>query len=174
LLLFILCCSLIASYAQEEMQTDSAKNRFDPQLLAPVYEQLQPSGTPIFPDFFTVPNLSIFRQPLLPEYNKNLDFSKFLSPSQNRFTFRQEEFSTFLSSGRVFNQSSIHLNDKFLVGGNSFGARSIFEQPKLNPSMNDFSVKGASMFMQYKVSDKFKVQTRISISNGHAPPGMVW
>jgi hypothetical protein len=40
--------------------------------------------------------------------------------------------------------------------------------------MNDFSVKGASMFMQYKVSDKFKVQTRISISNGHAPPGMVW
>lgn len=174
LLLIFLCCSLIAAQAQNEMLTDSAKIRLDSKYLNPAYEQLQPSENSIFPEFFAAPDLSIYRQPLLPEYNKNLDFSKFLFPGRGLFDFRHEEFPLILPLGRVFYQSALQLSNKILVGGNSFGARSIFEQPKLNPNMNDFSVKGASMFMQYKVSDKLKVQTRISISNGPTPPGMFW
>ena len=159
LLLIFLCCLLIAAQAQDEILTDSARIRLESKHLSPAFEHLQPSGNQIFPDLFTVPDLSIYRQPLLPEYNKNLDFSKFLYPGRGRFDFRHEEFPLILPLGRVFNQSALQLSDKILVGGNSFGARSIFEQPKLNPSMNDFSVKGASMFMQYKVSDKLKIQT---------------
>lgn len=42
-------------------------------------------------------------------------------------------------------------------------------QPKINATIQDMSIKGASMFLQYKVSDQFKIQTRVSISNHQSP-----
>ena len=56
------------------------------------------------------------------------------------------------------------------MGGNSFGAQSVFDRPKMNQAIQDMSIKGASMFMQYNVTDHFKVQTRISISNRRSTP----
>jgi hypothetical protein len=69
----------------------------------------------------------------------------------------------------VFNQATYQLNDKFSVGGNSFGAQSVFDRPKINSSINEMSTKGASMFMQYKVSKNFKVETRVSVSSHKSP-----
>jgi len=45
----------------------------------------------------------------------------------------------------------------------------IFDQPLLTP-YNNMSIKGSSMFMQYKVNEHFKVETRISISNRPSAP----
>jgi len=61
------------------------------------------------------------------------------------------------------------LNDRLKVGGNRFGANSVFDAPAMNPAIQKMSIQGASMFMQYKISDKFKVETRVSISNQKSP-----
>lgn len=126
-----------------------------------------------FSEEITFPDISIFNQPLLPDYNKNLEFSKYLNPKRISFsTAYSVGFSnhSIFSFGHVFNQSAYQLIDRLMIGGNSFGARSIFEAPKLNSSIHDMSIKGASMFMEYKVTDKFKVQTRVSVSNGNNSP----
>jgi len=139
----------------------------------PVMERMLDFNETSFPEEITFPDISIFNQPLLPDFNKNIDFSKYLNPKQISFTTTYSAgFSnhSIFSFGHVFNQSAYQLNDRLMVGGNSFGARSIFDAPKLNSSIHDMSIKGASMFMEYKVTDKFKVQTRVSISNGNNSP----
>ena len=60
-------------------------------------------------------------------------------------------------------------SDKFSFGGNSFGAQSVFDKPRMNSSINDMCTKGASMFMQYKVSKNIKVETRVSVSSHQSP-----
>ncbi|MFY9150554.1 MAG: hypothetical protein WAO52_00950 [Prolixibacteraceae bacterium] len=114
---------------------------------------------------------SLFHQPLLPDYNKMLDLKKYSAGTG----LKTESFSNFgyafspYINAAVFNQASYKINDRLSFGGNSFGAQSVFETPKINPSIQDMSVKGASMFMQYKFSDNFKVETRVSISNRRSP-----
>jgi hypothetical protein len=109
---------------------------------------------------------SQFTKPLLPDFTKNLDFKNY-----HRFsTYTGSSFYTFGLSpfpvaGVIFNQSVFLLNDRFSFGGTSFGAQSIFDQPKLNQGIQDMSIRGASMFLQYKVSKNFKVEGRVSISN---------
>lgn len=72
----------------------------------------------------------------------------------------------FLRSGSVFSAASYQLNDKFTVGGYSFGANSIFSAPMPNQRMNKFDTQGSTFFMQYKVSKNFKIETRVSVTQG--------
>lgn len=72
----------------------------------------------------------------------------------------------FMRNGTVFSQGSYQINDKFKVGGYSFGANSIFSAPLPNQNLNNFDVHGSTLFMEYKVSDKFKIETRVSVSQG--------
>ncbi len=126
-----------------------------------------------FPMEFNLLDISIFDQPLLSDYNKNLDFIKNLNQSKttsSSHNFEGFPFSPVFPFGHVFNQSSYQVNNRVSIGGNSFGTRSAFEPPKLNSSIQDMSIKGASMFIQYKVNDRFKVQTRVSISNRPSTP----
>jgi hypothetical protein len=114
----------------------------------------------------------LFNQPLLPDYSKNLDLKKYLNFSKSStgsFSTAGYIVSPFYTNGMVFNQATYQLSDKFSVGGNSFGAQSVFDRPKINSSINDMSTKGASMFMQYKVSKNFKVETRVSVSSHKSP-----
>lgn len=126
-----------------------------------------------FTDEINLMDLSIFHQPLLPDYSKNLDFKKFMYPPRTT-SYSYYPISSLYNPVfpfvHVFNQNSYQLNDRLLIGGNSFGIRSVFDRPKLNQTIQDMGIKGASMFMQYKINDHFKVQTRVSISNqGSAP-----
>lgn len=173
ILLVISSCVVFFAYAQGEIKLDSIpKIQVDTDSRALFMEKpLLFDGS--FPtDDINLFDKSLFSQPLLPDYNKNLDFKKYL----NRFESSTETFSPvgfgfspFLTSGAVYNQATYRINDRFSFGGNSFGVQSVFEQPKMNPSISGMSTKGASMFLQYKVSDKFKVQTRVSISNRQSP-----
>lgn len=72
----------------------------------------------------------------------------------------------FLRNGAIFSQGSYQLSDKFKVGGYSFGANSILSAPFPNQGINNFDVRGSTLFIEYKVSDKFKIETRVSVSQG--------
>jgi len=162
-------CTMLMAYAQEEIVLDSISNipKVD------VSKQLILEKPPIFDDSFLPEKLNLFDhfqfdQPLLPTYSKNLDFLKPLGKStwfsvnslSNNFIF-----SPYFTNGKIHNQAAYRLNDRFLVGGNSFGARSVFDPPRINSSIQDMNMKGASMFLQYKVSKSVKVEGRVSISN---------
>ena len=174
ILLLISSCAVLLVSAQEEFLSDSISAKpLEIKVKQPIMEQTLNFDEIAFPNELNLFDNSIFNQPLLPAYNKNLDFIKYLKPSKTTgFSQYTERFSfdPFFQYGHIFNQSSYQLNDRILIGGNSFGAHSIFDPPKMNSTIQEMSIKGASMFLQYKVSDKFKVQTRFSISNRPSSP----
>lgn len=173
ILMIISSCVMLFASAQEEIVLDSIpKIQHENEVWKPAMNKPL-----LFDESFSLgkANLvreSMFDQPLLPDYRRNLDFKKDLGKfSEPGFSSYSTGFSIhpFFSSVQVFNQSTYRLNDHFSFGGNSFGAQSVFDQPKINQTIQDMSTKGASMFIEYKVSDKFKVQTRVSISNHSTP-----
>lgn len=95
-------------------------------------------------------------------YDKNLDFYPSLSP---RFsTIGNGGFvPLFIHSGTVFNQATYQVSNKLMVGGNSFGANSVFTPPMTRPGANQWEIRGASMFMEYKVSKNFSIGAQISV-----------
>ncbi len=165
-IILFFCLQLV--HGQEKIASDSLKI-YQPAI---EYNQIGSENPFLNDNFlnFQKPGFEanfIFDQPLLPDFSEKFDFSKFNKPS--RSSFYRNSFSDFsglpFQHGTVFNQATYQITDRFSMGGNSFGAHSIFEIPQLNSTIQEMSVKGASMFMQYKFSNNFKVQTRVSISN---------
>ena len=56
--------------------------------------------------------------------------------------------------------------DKFKIGGFSYGANSVFSAPFPNQGLNNYDYRGATMFMQYKVSKNFKIETSVNVQQG--------
>ncbi|MFW6289684.1 MAG: hypothetical protein ACOC0R_01850 [Mariniphaga sp.] len=77
--------------------------------------------------------------------------------------------SPFYGSASVFSSAAYKLNNRFTLGGYSYGARSAFTAPFPNQGLNTFDVRGSTMFMQYKVSKNFKIETRVNVSQGPGP-----
>lgn len=173
LLLISFCAALFAS-AQEEIFFDNIPKQHPG--LRPEQIIRNPSkgfDETVFPNQFNLLENNVFDQPLIPAYKKNLDFLKYLNPSpviSSSFSFTESALHAVFPFGQVFNQSAYRFNDRLVIGGNSFGAQSVFDRPTLNSTIQDMSIKGASMFIEYKVNDRFKVQTRIGISNRESAP----
>jgi hypothetical protein len=173
ILFLISSCAIVYSYAQEEIRFDSIpKNKIslEPEMVSPVKPLIFEGTFPM--DSFNLTDETMVNQPLLPDFNKNLDLKKYPGTSLNLNISGNSwgsYFNPYLSSFQIFNRGSFRLNERFSVGGNSFGARTIFDAPVMNPGIQNMNVRGASMFMQYKISDKFKVETRFSISNHKSP-----
>ena len=74
--------------------------------------------------------------------------------------------SPFLREGVVLSGASYRLNNRFSMGGYSFGANSIFTAPLPGKGFNQYDVRGSTLFMQYNVSGKFKIETRVSVTQG--------
>lgn len=103
------------------------------------------------------------KQPLVIDFNS---FQSFKTVSiSNSFPV----FSPFINSFAITNQAHYKLSNKLTLGGNSFSANDIFNPVPLNSSIKDMSIRGASMFLQYKINDKFKVGGSFSISNQRGP-----
>ena len=173
ILIIISSCVTLFASAQEEIHLNKV-----PEMINEAETKLPiPEKPLLFDDSFsmeriTLTDKSMFNKPLLPDYTKSLDFKKYLGASTENTYFNYSSgifFNPFFSSVQVFNQKIYKLNDHFSFGGNSFGVQSVFDQPKMNPAIQDMSVKGASMILQYKVSDQFKVETRVSISTHQSP-----
>lgn len=123
----------------------------------------------------TLENNEIYNVPQLPKFDFNANIAQRISinPSGMLHTttfsgFMPGQFpgAPFLRNGSVFSVASYQLNDKFTVGGYSFGANSIFSAPLPNQGMNQFDTHGSTLFMQYKVSKNFKIETRVSVTQG--------
>lgn len=80
-------------------------------------------------------------------------------------------FSPYYRNGEVLSAAAYQLNDKFVFGGYSYGTNSIFSAPYPSQGMgSNFDSYGSTLFMQYKVSKKFKIETRINVQQrGHYP-----
>jgi len=173
ILFLISSCAVLLAYTQEEINFDSIP-KIQKEIGARELGLVKPL---LFENTFSMGEInlvdkSMFNQPLLPDYNKNLDLKKdlnFTKSSTETFSIAGYFISPFYTNGILFNQATYRLNDKFSVGGNSFGAQSVFDRPELNPSVQNMSTKGASMFMQYKVSKNFKVETRVSVTTHKSP-----
>ncbi len=77
--------------------------------------------------------------------------------------------SPFLRNGSVFSSAAYKINDRFTMGGYSFGANSVFTAPLPNQGLNNYDVRGSTMFMQYKVSKNFKIETRVNVTQRPGP-----
>jgi hypothetical protein len=171
--LIISSCAFLINYAQEDIFSDSIHS-LNPEIIDfqhPIENSISLNDLP-FSNKFLLIDPSVFNQPLLPDFSKNLNFNVNQSSSLTKFDFYSlgtSGIDYFLPYGTIFNQATYRINNRWMFGGNSFGSNSIFEAPKLNANMHDMSIKGASMFFQYKVSEKFKIQTRVEISNRTNP-----
>lgn len=153
--------------AQEKLmpvmpQEDSTQMAVERQIL---YHQLI-SGT--------LENSELFDIPQLPKF----DFSKVIaqwvsfSPSgmirSTDLGFMPGLFSVspFMQNAGIHSSASYQVGNKLTVGGYSFGGNSIFQAPMPNQGMNNFDTHGSTLFMEYKVSKNFKIETRVSVTQG--------
>lgn len=73
-------------------------------------------------------------------------------------------FSPFISSGSVFSGANYKIGEKISLGGFSYGGNSIFTAPFPNQGPDNFDFRGSTLFMEYKVSENFKIGTSISVT----------
>ncbi len=166
-LFIIFSCITLYGFSQEKIVIDTIPKPLSnkPELLIEL-PLIQDNS--LINSRFEFYNSTIFNQPLIPDYNGILGLKRSLSsnkPLGNTDLDFKFAYSPFFSSGKIFNQASYHINDKFLFGGNSFGMQSVFDRLTLNPAIQNMSTKGASMYMQYKVSKNFRIETRVSVTN---------
>ena len=172
-LIFIFLSIMTSLYAQEKVVVDSIsgnQKNIDRLHLSVGKPSFYDDGISI--EKFSLVEPFSFKQPLLPDYSKNLDIKNLINPTSltsGSYSLSGYGFSPFLFSGNVFNQANYRVSDRFTLGGNSFGIRSILEPPRMNSSIQNMSTKGVSMYMQYNVSKNIKVETRVSISNHSYP-----
>jgi len=74
--------------------------------------------------------------------------------------------SPFLRDETIFSGAAYQINDRFTLGGYSFGANSVFSAPFPNQGINNFDVRGSTMFLKYNVSKNFKIETRVNVTQG--------
>ncbi len=171
-LLFLLLAMTSSIFAQQgailkPMELDSARLKLNPH----EYEQSIPGSylsQPYEKNYFLgfKPNFDYNQG-----YKLNLDFFNFndlplmgfSSGGMNTFN------SPFFHNGVILSEGAYSLNNKLVFGGFSYGANSIFSAPSFNPQMNNFDTYGSTIFMQYKVSKKFKIETRFNFSNSPGP-----
>ncbi len=151
------------------LETDSAQMELERQM---EYRQLisGSTGSNFLTEKITLPG---FNDLLMQDnrYSLNFDFS-----ANDNFAFSGISTGTnipfynpYFHNGVVLSEGAYKLGDKFTFGGFSYGANSVFSSPLPNQGFGNFDTYGSTLFMQYKVSKKFKIQTRFNVSQGHYP-----
>ena len=72
--------------------------------------------------------------------------------------------SAFISNGHVFSSARYKVNDRFLLGGFSYGGNSIFSAPFPKRSIDNYDFRGSTLFMEYNVSKNFRIGTSVSVT----------
>ncbi len=80
-------------------------------------------------------------------------------------------YSPLYGNAMVLSAAAYQLGDKFVLGGYSYGTNSVFAAPNPNRGMNNFDSYGSTLFLQYKVSKNFKIETRINVQQNGQHPG---
>lgn len=117
----------------------------------------------------------------LPEFNVNqfyqsrytLSFATFPQFNYTSLSFHGSAItSPRFYNAKILSSAAFELSDKFIFGGYSYGANLINSTALPNHNSGNFDAYGSTLFMQYKVSKKFKIETSVSIQqNRQGPPG---
>lgn len=101
-------------------------------------------------------------------YKINLDIYTLNSFQMREFSFGMLNpfYTPFYQNGMVLSEAAYQFGDKFILGGYSYGVNSIFSAPLPNHGTNFFDTYGNTLFMQYKVSKNFKIETRVNVTQG--------
>jgi hypothetical protein len=175
ILLLLLIVISVGSAAQEGLilkpiAQDSAQLQLERQI---EYRQLI-SGKAV--------NNTMMEKIELPEFNYKSEFSKRYTHNFDIYSFNDLPqagfypgimngfYSPFYQNGMVLSEGAYKFGDKFTLGGFSYGANSMMS-PMPNMGMNKFDRYGSTLFMQYKVSKNFKIETRVNVSQGGMYPG---
>src|SRR5690554_3708180 len=144
-----------ALFAQELLMPDLPE--MDSLELVPGQEF--PKGQ-LLPDALIMPDIQSLQVP-------DFDFNAAL-PERWSFNVAEELFSPglgslfmngsqdmlimpFLHSGSVFSSAAYKVNDRFAVGGFSYGANSVFTAPLPGKGINSYDFRGSTLFMKYEV-----------------------
>jgi hypothetical protein len=174
--LFLISLLLIAfgSFAQQGLQMefaeqDSVQIKLQRQM---EYQRLISGASSFLDEEINLPDIN-YQQEYLKRYNLNLDLSLPSNYSFSGFTpGMMNSFSLpFFQNAMVFSAAAYQLSDKFTLGGFSYGANSIFSTSPPGQEINNFDSYGSTLFMQYKVSKNFKIETRVNVQQGGHPPG---
>lgn len=157
----------LSAQAQEKLmpvmpQEDSTQMAVERRVLL---NQLM-SGVPGNSELFDIPQLPTFDFSAAINQRISINQGTLRTATFGGFMPGLTGFSPFLRNGAIFSSASYQLSDKFTVGGYSFGANSIFSSPIHDQRMNYFDTHGSTLFMQYKVSKNFKIETRVSVTQG--------
>lgn len=96
-------------------------------------------------------------------YSGDINFNAFNFTMPGYFSLG---LSPFLRNETVFSAAAYQLNNRFTLGGYSFGANSVFTAPFPSQGMNNFDVRGSTLFLKYNVSKNFKIETRVNVTQG--------
>ena len=162
------------SFAQQGLQMDfteqdSVQLRLQRQM---EYHQLISGSVNFLDGEIKLPDINL-TQEYLKRYTLNIDFLANANYAFNGFsTGTMNSFhSPFYRNGMILSAAAYQLGDKFTLGGFSYGTNSIFSTPNFNHGMNNFDCYGSTLFLQYKVSKKFKIETRINVQQRGQHPG---
>ncbi len=171
LLFFILVFYSAGAFAQEGLTPlsttpDSTGLEAEKQLM--LYQLLHGNlNSELFTEPLQLPEFN-FKTELMNRWDYNIPNSVFHPFGFSSFVPGSLGFSPspFIRNAAIFSAGKYQLSDKFSVGGFSYGANSIFSAPLPNQGINNFNTHGATMFMQYKVSKNFKIETHINVQQG--------
>ncbi|HBL77439.1 MAG: hypothetical protein A2W90_21275 [Bacteroidetes bacterium GWF2_42_66] len=168
ILLIIVFNIAFSCYSQEENEDSLIMSDFELKEKKLFYDQLFIfSDNSLYGDLIRF-DAAFFNQPLFPETNWKIDFNAlknlFTANTPNNYSMFYG-YNPFFSSFSIMNQARYQINDRLSIGGNSFSGSSIFDPMPMNRPFNERDIKGASMFLEYKVSKKFKIGTRIDVMN---------
>ncbi len=165
ILLLIILNAASACYSQEKIDSMNV-NDFELKEKKLFYDQLfMFSDNSLYGDLIQF-NTAFFNQPLLPDTNWKIDFNALenpFAPASTSSIFYG--YQPFFGSFSIMNQARYQINNRLSIGGNSFSGSSIFDPVPLTRPFNERNINGASMFLEYKVSKKFKIETRVSVSH---------
>lgn len=68
--------------------------------------------------------------------------------------------------GTLFTQAVYHASDKLSIGGSSFGVNSVLHPPLPAFKGSNYDYRGVSVFLEYKVSENFRIGGGVTVS-GH-------
>lgn len=174
LFFIILVLSGFASFAQQGLQFDfTEQDSIEIKLQRKLeYRQLISGLSDFLVDDIKLPDLN-FQEEFQNRYKVSLSF---LPVSQaNLYSFSSGMTNSFPSpfyrNGQILSSAAYPIGNKFTIGGFSYGANSIFSAPLPNQQMNNFDSYGSTLFMEYKVSKNFKIETRVNVQQGGRHPG---
>jgi hypothetical protein len=175
ILLLLLSLISIGSAAQEglilkPMEQDSAQLQLERQI---EYRQLisGKAGNDFMMEKIELPSFN-YKSEFSKRYTHNFDIYSFNSLPQTGFYpgMMNGFYSPIYQNGMVLSEGAYKFGDKFTFGGFSYGANSMMA-PLPNMGMNKFDHYGSTLFMQYKVSKNFKIETRVNVQQGGMYPG---